>query len=384
MTEPMPRALIADDHTDVLAALRLLLKGDGFQTETVNSPALLLAALAERPFDIVLMDLNYTRDTTSGREGLDLLGQIRALDQTLPIVAMTAWGSVELAVEAMQHGVGDFILKPWDNTRLLQTLRTQMEAGRERRLAAHQQTQRDAAQVRELNAAQEIQRSLLPQTVPPLRGCSIATAWQPVRNVSGDFFNILPFAETGAAFCIGDVAGKGMPAALLMSNAQALVKAFASAHTEPQSVCDQVNRSLCGQQATGKFITFFYGVFEAETRRLRYTNAGHNPPLLVRADGSHQELTEGGSVLGVFAESTFVQGALTLLAGDRVLLYTDGITEALNPSGDEFGEARLLELFCAQRQQSPDVIQEHIMQAVTEFCGGNFQDDATLLVLAVE
>jgi DNA-binding NtrC family response regulator len=118
----IPTALIADDHPDVLAALRLLLKGAGFQTEAANSPAGVLAALNERPYDVLLMDLNYTRDTTSGEEGLDLLARIRALDQTLPIIAMTAWGSIELAVEAMRRGVGDFIQKPWDNARLLQTI----------------------------------------------------------------------------------------------------------------------------------------------------------------------------------------------------------------------------------------------------------------------
>jgi DNA-binding NtrC family response regulator len=122
-----PRILIADDQPDVLEALRLLLKGEGYAIQTAASPAGIVAALESGDFDVVLMDLNYARDTTSGEEGLDLLRRIQALDSTLPIVVMTAWGSIELAVEAMRRGARDFIQKPWDNPRLLSILRTQVE-----------------------------------------------------------------------------------------------------------------------------------------------------------------------------------------------------------------------------------------------------------------
>lgn len=123
----MPRILIADDQTDVLAALRLLLKGERFEIETAAAPAAVLKALDAREFDVVLIDLNYARDTTSGSEGLDLLTRIHNLDPSLPVVVMTAWGSVDLAVEAMRRGARDFIQKPWDNARLLTVLRTQVE-----------------------------------------------------------------------------------------------------------------------------------------------------------------------------------------------------------------------------------------------------------------
>lgn len=122
-----PRVLIADDQPDVLEALRLLLKSEGYQTESARSPAGVLRALEARDFDVVLIDLNYARDTTSGKEGLDLLAHIQALDSILPVVVMTAWGSVELAVEAMRRGAKDFVQKPWENGRLLTILRTQIE-----------------------------------------------------------------------------------------------------------------------------------------------------------------------------------------------------------------------------------------------------------------
>ena len=125
-----PTILIADDQADVLEALRFLIKGEGYQTEAASSPAGAIEAVESRDFDVVLMDLNYTRDTTSGQEGLDLLNRIQAIDSTLPVVVMTAWGSVELAVEAMRAGARDFIQKPWDNARLSAILKTQIELGR--------------------------------------------------------------------------------------------------------------------------------------------------------------------------------------------------------------------------------------------------------------
>jgi len=130
----MARLLIADDQPDVLEALRFLAKGEGYQTEPVQSPAAVLEALEARDFDAVVMDLNYTRDTTSGQEGLDLLTRIQAIDSTLPVIVMTAWGSVELAVEAMRRGARDFIQKPWDNARVTAILKTQIELGRALRM----------------------------------------------------------------------------------------------------------------------------------------------------------------------------------------------------------------------------------------------------------
>src|SRR5437667_10477091 len=124
-----PRVLIADDQPDVLEALRLLLKSDHYQIETVKKPGDIIKSIEDRDFDVLLMDLNYTRDTTSGQEGLDLLTRIQKLDNTLPVVVMTAWSSVDVAVEAMRRGASDFIQKPWDNARLLTVLHTQAELG---------------------------------------------------------------------------------------------------------------------------------------------------------------------------------------------------------------------------------------------------------------
>jgi DNA-binding NtrC family response regulator len=159
-----PRILIADDQNDVREALRLMFKGEGYQTEAVNAPARVLEALQGQNFALLLMDLNYARDTTSGQEGLDLLKRIQALDQTLPVVVMTAWGSVELAVEAMRRGARDFVQKPWDNARLLSIVRTQIELSQAlrkgQRLEAENQLLRDQGRLNLIAESRSMQMVL--------------------------------------------------------------------------------------------------------------------------------------------------------------------------------------------------------------------------------
>ena len=201
------------------------------------------------------MDLNYTGDTTSGREGIDLLTRVQALDRDLPIVVMTGWGSVDIAVEAMRRGVRNFVQKPWDNAQLLSILRAEVDAGRTRRREV-------ALERRNLDEARRIQRTLLPQTMPQLEGWEVAVSWQPASGVGGDCFDGIAFGPGRVAISIADVVGKGIPAALLMSNLQATVRAFATDTTEPADLCQQVNRILCGHISEGRFISFFYGIVD--------------------------------------------------------------------------------------------------------------------------
>ena len=387
------RILIADDQQDVLDALRLLLKGHGYSIETVNSPADLLAAVARQVFDILLIDLNYARDTTSGREGLDVLSRLREIEDAPPVVAMTGWATVGLAVEAMQYGVSDFVEKPWTNTRLLEILQKQIGLGRERResrrRAAQEARAREEAlihqqeQEREIAEARAIQEKLLPREISQMPGYEIASAWQSARLVGGDYFDILPLDEKMLGICIADVAGKGMPAALLMSNLQAAVRGLSSLSVAPNLLCSRLNSLIYRNTASDRFITFFYAQLDGAKRHLAYVNAGHNAPFVVRSDGSHERLREGGAVLGVFATRNYEMGSAQLSPGDRVILFTDGVTEACNLAGEEFGEARLLRLLEDQRTLSADELQAKILAVVAEFSGGLWQDDATLLVLAV-
>ena len=372
-----PRILIADDQPDLLDALRLLLKGEGIAMEAVTSPDAVLAAVEGGTFDLLLMDLNYTGDTTSGREGIDLLPRVRAHDSLLPVIVMTGWGSVDLAVETMRRGVCDFVQKPWDNEQLVTTLRTEIEKARARRqLHAHEQ--------RELEEARRIQRMLLPASLPQVDGCEIATSWQPASGVGGDCFDVIGFGRSRLALSIADVVGKGIPAALLMSNLQAAVRAFATEAAQPAELCQQVNRILCGNIAEGRFISFFYCTFDNDIGALTFSNAGHYPPILIRADGSVERLEPGGPVMGVFPDATYEQGRVAIGAGDRLVLFTDGITEARDLADSEFGEERLIALAAENRTCSAPALQARLAEAVALFTGGAFQDDATLIVLAAE
>ena len=388
------RILIADDQPDVLEALRLLLKGHGYTTEAVASPAALLGALARREFDLILMDLNYARDTTSGREGLDLLAHLNALETAPPIVVMTGWASVGLAVEAMQHGVGDFVEKPWVNARLLEILEKQIDRGRMRRESRRRAMVETKAQTeivhqlhqqeREIGEARAIQEGFLPKEIPQLAGYEIAGTWQPARTVGGDYFDFLAFGGQALGLCIGDVAGKGMPAAMLMSNLQAGVRGLASPDVPPEILCQRLNSLVCRNIASDRFITFFYAQLDGAARRLRYVNAGHNAPIVIHRDGSHERLEEGGGVLGVFQLQAYTAGTRELQAGDRVVLFTDGVTEASDPENAEYGESRLLRLLEENRGASAVELQRKILTAAGEFCRGQWHDDATLIVIAVE
>jgi sigma-B regulation protein RsbU (phosphoserine phosphatase) len=371
-----PRTLIADDQPDVLEALRLLLKSEGYQIEAVNSPAAVLDRLKSQPYDLLLMDLNYTRDTTSGQEGLDLLARIQDIDNTLPVVAMTAWGSVELAVEAMQHGVRDFVLKPWENSKLLRTLREQIANGQRKRDHLRQEKE-------ELEDARAVGEALLPQSIPEIPGIEIATTTQPMRTLSGDYFDLLPRGENKLSIAIADVTGKGVPAALLMSNVQASVRALAEESLDPGELTRKLNRSVCRNTTPGKFVTFCYCAVDMGTRKVAYTNAGHCAPILVRANGAIERLEAGGAVLGVFPEWPYEQGEVSLAPGDRLLLFTDGISEASNARDEEFGEERLAQLASALRDRNAHELKNRILQAVSSFTGGRVHDDATLVVIAI-
>ena len=375
-TSAAARILIADDEPDVVEALRLLLKGEGYEAEGVNSPAAALQAVATRGFDLLLLDLNYTRDTTSGLEGLDLLSRIKASDSILPVVVMTAWGSVELAVEAMHRGVGDFVLKPWNNRQLLEILRTQLAQGAARRRQLQEEE-------RELEDVEAVQRGFLPKEIPQLAGYEISGAWLPARVVGGDYFDINAFSETKLAMSVADVSGKGMSAALLMSNLQAALKATASEQVPPEQLCTKVNRIIYDNVSPGRFITAFYGLLDGSCNRLVFTNAGHNAPILARRDGSWLRLGEGGTPLGLFPDWNYRRGEVEFAAGDRLVLFTDGVTEVSNVAGEEFGEERLVNVVLENRHLSAGELQEKILAEVAKFSGGRFEDDATLVVVAV-
>jgi uncharacterized protein YigA (DUF484 family) len=231
-------------------------------------------------------------------------------------------------------------------------------------------------EMRDFERALEIQRALLPKSLPRVEGVEIEAVWRPARTVGGDYYDVLSLAPGVLGLCIGDVAGKGMPAALLMANLQAAVKASASADLLPHEVCAKVGAVVNGTLTGGRFVTFFFAILDVNARVLRYTNAGHNPPLLLRADGSVERLAGGGPVFArMMNRSPYATFEEPLRDGDTLVLFTDGVTEARDANEEEFGEARLLAVAHSGTAK--------IVEEVERFCGGAAQDDLTLLVARV-
>lgn len=264
------RILVAEDQEDVVEALRLLLKNHGYAAEFVNNPADAIAALESSRFDGVLMDLNYTRDTTSGSEGLELLTQVQAIDSTLAVVVMTAWGSIELAVDALHRGACDFVQKPWDNAQLLKVLGEQLKRSRALRAARLEEQF-------EKQEATEIQRAMMAVETGNLTGLQIAVSFQPARGIAGDYYDVIALDDSRAGLCVADVAGKGVGAALLMSNLQAVVRTLAPQLFQPRELCSRVNQGVCANKIPGKFVTFF-----AVSLILQRTNSPTPMPGIIR------------------------------------------------------------------------------------------------------
>jgi len=236
-------------------------------------------------------------------------------------------------------------------------------------------------QDKELETAREIQARLIPTRIPQLPNLEIVGSYQPARAVGGDYFDVIKFTETRVAVCVADVVGKGIAAALLMANVQAAVKAFAAENVAPSEVCVQLNRVLCSNLAPDKFVTFFYCVIDTVARTVRYSNAGHCFPLLHRSRGEVEVLGEGGIVLGVIPSAKYWDVAIRLDPGNKMLLFTDGITEATNPRGDEYGEDRLRQGLDGDECETA-TMHRKLMQEVSDFCRGNFADDATLVLIS--
>lgn len=371
------RVLVADDQADVLHAISLLLKLEGFESQTVMHPAAVLEAMNAGEFDLLITDLNYTLDTTSGTEGLDLISSIRKVNPAVPVLVITAWGTIELAVEALRRGASDFIQKPWTNSQLIQKARDLIERAEQARKANV-----EAEQEQQLSV--EIQRKLLSLNLPQQHGITVSGDSRSMRYVGGDYCHLTPLTSSKFCVSIADVAGKGVPGALLTASLRGLEKSVVTHDIHPQQLCSSLNEALSEIMPIGKFVSFFFAVIDTESRMLCYCNAGHNPPILVREDGSATELRVGGGVLGLFSEWTYEQTQLKLASGDRLVLYTDGITEVESPHNEEFGMEQVKDIVVRNRTGSAEQIQRSLMQAVSQHCEERFQDDATVVVIAVQ
>jgi len=254
----------------------------------------------------------------------------------------------------------------------------EIEAQR-RAFAEKLESERRAAQ--EIEIAKQVQARLFPQTVPPLHTLEFVGFCLPARHVGGDYYDFLQLGPDRLGLVIGDISGKGIAAALLMANLQANFRSqCAMALDEPLRLLCSVNQLFCENTADAAFATLFFAEYDDATRRIRYANCGHLPPLLLRTDDSLERLQATATIMGAFKEWDCSLSECQLSPGDTLVLYTDGITESFSPAGEEFGEQRLVETLRRHRQLSSQALRSAIVDDVLKFSPHEQHDDITLII----
>jgi len=234
----------------------------------------------------------------------------------------------------------------------------------------------------DLANAKSIQQRLLPEKPPEIPGLQLAGVSHPARDVGGDYFDFIDLGNNHWGIAVGDVSGKGMPAALMMANLQATLRGFA--HTSPAAAdtVAAVNKLLVASTDSQTFVTLFYAVYNADTRTLTYCNAGHNPPMRFKNDGALELLETGGLIAGAFSWSDYIQESITLEPGECLLIFTDGVTEAANPADDQFGEERLEKVLREGGKTNASAVIQRVLDAVLKFqADAPVADDITLVCL---
>jgi sigma-B regulation protein RsbU (phosphoserine phosphatase) len=374
----MHRILIADDNAGVLEALRILLKTEGFQTVLAESPRAVLEAVRTSPFDLILIDLNYARDTTSGREGLELLSELELYKGAARILVMTAWGNIPLAVEAMRLGACDFVEKPWDNDKLMASIRAHAEG----RNGISSGGASVTPATRDLEVARAVQNRLLPQSTPPLATLDYAGRCIPAGHVGGDYYDFLPLPGGAMGFVVADVSGKGVSAAILMANLQAHFRGQkAHAYHDLPGLFHSLNRHFFASSPEGHYATAFFARYCDRTKRLDYVNCGHNPPILVRAEGTVERLRATATVLGLFARWECSVETIQLARGDILLICSDGVIEAADDRDEQFGDDRLIDMIRAKRHGPVTQLVTDVTDAIHAYQFGAQADDITAVCL---
>ncbi len=364
------RAYLVDDESLARDRLRQLLSslddvdvvGDAGETDEA------LRGIQELRPDLVFLDVQMP-----GRTGLELAA---ALTPPRPsLVFCTAFD--EYAIRAFELHALDYLLKPVSRARLAQTVDRIRRTVGEHREIAH-----------DLQSATLVQARMFPNVLPAMDTLDYAGVCRPARSVGGDYYDFLLLAPRTLGIALGDVSGKGVAAALLMASLQGRLQSLAHTYAgDLPGLIRELNRDIWRTTEGSRFITLFYAVYDDATRTLSYVNAGHNPPLLLSGSGAtrpNRRLNRGGCVLGCFEQMTIEQDTIPLAAGDTLVDFSDGITEARNPADEEFGEARLESLVTSGGTRTAQHLRDRILEDVDLFtAGAPIHDDQTVVVAKV-
>ena len=381
-----PKILVVDDEADleilIRQRFRSQIRGDLMRFEFAQNGVQALSKLDEhRDISIVLSDINMPE-----MDGLTLLQKIgERNDPLLKSVVISAYGDMENIRTAMNRGAFDFLTKPIDFNDLETTLGRTLEQQEVLRQATRDREL--LLQVRnDLSTAARIQQAILPQSFPPFphrTEFDVFAQMVPAKEVGGDFYDFFFLDNDRLAFVIGDVSGKGVPAAIYMAVSRTLLKAVATQVVNPGETLRRINTMLIPEGSGRMFVTVFYGILNTRTGDMQFSYGGQPPPYIKRGNGSVEPITqEGGFLLGMVEGMEYDSHKIVLRPGDTVLLYTDGVTEAMTADGQLYGEERLVDALQQCDGAAPKEMLDSLQTKLADFAGGAPQaDDITMLAL---
>ncbi len=380
------KIMVVDDEVDleplIRQKFRRQVRNEEYQFVFAYNGLQALAKLIEHPdIGIILSDINMPE-----MDGLTLLLKLKELkNPSLKTVVVSAYGDMENIRTAMNRGAFDFLTKPINFEDLEITINKTIDEITQQRQALMEHDQLISIQS-DLNIAREIQQGILPQVFPPFpdrRDFEIFATMVAAQEVGGDFYDFFLIDNDRLGIVIGDVSGKGIPAAIFMAVSRTLIRATGLKGSAPGDCLQYVNNLLCIESVSGMFVTVFYAIINMQTGVMEYANAGHNPPYLLNNDGTTAVIrATGDTILGFFVDLKYKTQKLSMIPGQSVLLYTDGVTEAFNSHDEVYGEGRLEHFLGAMPGLNTQRTVEGVVEDVNRFSVGVPQsDDITLLLL---
>jgi phosphoserine phosphatase RsbU/P len=385
-SEKGPRILVVDDNDDNRYTLTLYLELEGYaNVETAHDGEEAIARLETADFDLVLLDLMMPKV-----DGCQVLIWIK--DQPglrdVPVIMISALNEMNSVIRCIELGAVDYLLKPFNPVMLKARLGATLEKKRLRdEVNAHL-----ARLEAELNAARQLQMTMVPHSFPAPSAefpVDLCASMEPAREVGGDLYDFFVTKDGKLCFLVGDVSGKGMPAALFMARAKSLIRIATDlmhspngASASPADIIARVNRELCQDNSDMMFVTLFFAMFTPGSGAVEFCNAGHNAPY--RLNGKTVETIEGakGIILGVRPDAVYVSGQLLLAPGDGIYTFTDGVTEANNSAEEMFGETRLEAVLRAAADAPSAEVVKSVAEALRSFVGNALPfDDITMLAI---
>jgi len=371
---PSPHVLVIDDDPEIHRLLRARLEARGFRVSAASSGEEGICTLRELHPDLVFLDV-----AMSGMTGIDVLDFIRSQRLEVAVILTTAYSSEQVAIAALRHGADDYLRKPFDRGEFqaaLDRTLSRLTMSRQIKQLRRELDKKQRQLADELARAAAVQSDLLPVEHPPLPGFEIGARCLPAREVGGDFYDWQQLPGGVLGVTVGDVMGKGMSAALLMATVRAVIRAMVSQHG-PVDAVQHTAASLDGDLArSGSFVTLFHAQLHTASAELRYVDAGHGQVLLRRASGAIEPLPPWGLPIGVFSSERYSEGTITMEAGDVLVIYSDGLSEA---RPELFRDQATLASHLAVNETA-GTIAEHLVELATAN-GGPLPDDLTVVVI---